>query len=372
MSSVAAMYHPGLVFATLVVQLVASTGSPVPVVAPRRDCPGCDDDGDEELLINHREIAPRRGGDDCGEDGNPSCTSSSTIPPAPPATSAMATTTTPHNSTSTSTSLPASMTTSMSSTLTPPSASTPTPNPQLVAASHNMSISTGGIIGTAFGAFVIVAASLILCGTFYRRWRRARNHPQALTPSSAYHIGPPPPFEANPREMSQTQSSPLVASAVASRMTSTPPHHYPFTTTSLSPLVPVGASLEDSPSFTSSSNRRTSLSYTDGSSNHEPLQPNSTHEMLMSTSSWSLSQRSMALRSGFTSGLAGIILGSATPPDPTPEPSNLVRSMTAYQKSLEADDQKSSQSGPSPTGDSSKQEEQDITESHDPPPSYDA
>lgn len=222
---------------------------------------------------------------------------------------------------------------------------------------------------------MIVAASLILCGTFYRRWRRARNHPQALISSSAYHIGPPPPFEANPREMSQTQSSPLVASAVASRMTSTPPHHYPhsFTTTSLSPLVPAGATLEHSPSLTSSSNRRTSLSYTDGSSNHEPLQPNSTHEMSMSTSSWSLSQRSMALRSGFTSGLAGIILGSTTPPDPTPEPSNLVRSMTAYQKSLEADDQKSSQSGPSSTSDdSSKQEEQDITESHDPPPRYDA
>lgn len=218
------------------------------------------------------------------------------------------------------------------------------------------------------GPVVLVIATLIICGLLYRRWRRSRNHPQASLPPM-YKAGPPPPFNGPfpPTEMSQTQSSPLVALAVASRMTSTPPRHYPpsSTTGSMSPLITAG-SLGHSLSITSSSNRRTSLSYTDGDSSHEPL--HSTQEAQVPTSYLP----SGLFGSDFAGGLAGIILGSTTTPaSPTAEPSNLVRAMTAYQKSLEAEDQKSSQSGAS-TSDVVKQEEQDITESHDPPPSYDA
>lgn len=201
--------------------------------------------------------------------------------------------------------------------------------------------------------------ALIVCGTYLHRWRKARKRGKGFVPAT--YLGSPSSPQFPRTEMSQTQSSPIISSAVASRMTSTPPHHYPHsvTTTSLSPLIPA-ATLEHSRSFTGSSNRRTSLSYTDGSSSHEPI--HSVHEM--SSSSWGASLSLNATHATLGHSAAGSTTGSSV----VSEPSGLLRALTGHQKALEAEDQKQSQGVPS----NSKEDEAGIPEVHDPPPRYDA
>ncbi|KAF9482250.1 hypothetical protein BDN70DRAFT_452297 [Pholiota conissans] len=353
------MYHSGLFFATLVVQLAMANGLPAANAYVRRDCSGCDDDDDDEReretdVVNEQiQLLRRKGGDHGCESGQTTCTSS------PPATSTGSNTTIP-----TSTSMSTNTTSSSTSSSTMTSAPATQTSIAVITVPSRSTITTGGIIGVAFGSVVILGLSLILCITYLHRWRKARKRGKGFVPAT--YLGSPSNPQFPRTEMSQTQSSPIVASAVASRMTSTPPHHYPHsvTTTSLSPLIPA-ATLEHSRSFTSSSNRRTSLSYTDGSSAHEPV--HSAHEM--SSSSFGASLNPATLGHSL-SALSHSGPGSTTSSSDVSEPSGLLRVLTGHQKALEAQDQKDSRAGVGPSD--SKQEEPDAPEVNDPPPRYDA
>ncbi|KAF8971128.1 hypothetical protein BDZ97DRAFT_1341189 [Flammula alnicola] len=330
-----AVYHPGLIFATLVVRFVTTKGAQMPALYARRRGQGEPESSSDGPESPSQTIASPTG---------------STTPSLP------------SNMTASSSLTSSGSATTISSTTSSTTSLIATPGSQINAPVTHRNITTGGIVGAAFGSVMIAGLALLLLAKCLSRMRKARKRPQELLPSkflAPASSKPQPPVT----EMSQTQSSPLISSAVAARVTTNAPPHYPhsvttnttnstFTSLSLSPLIPA-AGLNHPRSIASSSDHSASLSYTDASFGHEPLQ---SHYDLP-PSSWGAHTIEAALERGaITSSLTGTSSSSTEP-----EASGLQRAMTAYQKALEAEDQKDSQVA------STKQD--DI---QDPPPKYDA
>ncbi|KAF8198102.1 hypothetical protein BJ912DRAFT_922797 [Pholiota molesta] len=141
------MYHSGVFFATLVVQLAMANGLPFSHFSPREDCSGCGEDDDVEevrdndFVINSRQYYRRKEGKGDCDDGQ-SCSTS------PAATSPSVASTTSQTNASTTSQSTTSMTTTSSTTS---NSVTPTAAPLIAATSHS-TITTGGIVGAAFGS----------------------------------------------------------------------------------------------------------------------------------------------------------------------------------------------------------------------------
>lgn len=191
------------------------------------------------------------------------------------------------------------------------------------------------------------------------RSRKARKRPKGFVQSGSFPSSRP---QTPTTEMSQTQfSGSVLPSNLVAQATSGPyPHSSVYYSTSDSsktstfasstPLLPSsGAGV--APSVTNSSARRTSLSYTDVSSDagHPLPSPYDTTTL----SSWHASQASSPHGgAGVSSSLAAAAVAAAAA---SPNASPLHRSMAAFQKALEDDSNKANSS---------------TANLHDPPPQY--
>ena len=167
---------------------------------------------------------------------------------------------------------------------------------------------------------------------YLNRTRKARKRPVGFVPAFP-NLSPPEQTNAPNTETSQSQSTPLISSAVAARdiTDATPPYPHSFygdnrgDNPSLSPLVTPAVPLRHSAAVDASSPSNEHPS-SDASSNHEPLQ--SPYE----TSSF-FNSANLPLWA-----VGGVLPhGAGTFPLPSsPEPSGLHREMTTFQKALEA------------------------------------
>ncbi|KAF9050235.1 hypothetical protein BJ165DRAFT_1457258 [Panaeolus papilionaceus] len=229
------------------------------------------------------------------------------------------------------------------------------------------------------------------------RKRKARKRPSGFVPATYFNVGngdnnnsrslPDP-------EMSQTQSSPLISTAmaahVASRHSIAPSSAYssaspiPVTILSSASSGP-HRSLSTSLSASTSSHRRASLSETEASSHwpHEPL----INPYEMPPPAWSISnQNPTSTATGITTPSPTLSRVSQLPsPAPAlmpnvlasiplaqPGDTNLLRSMTAHQKALEAEGEKSlvDSSSSANASSSALASETKKDNQYDPPPQY--
>ena len=191
------------------------------------------------------------------------------------------------------------------------------------------------------------------------RSRKAQKRPKGFVQAGNFPSIPQTPTT----EMSQTQfSHPVISSDIVAQATSGPyPHSSAYYSTSDSsktstfasstPLLPAGGA-NVAHSITNSSARRTSISYTDISSDagHPLPSPYDTATL----SSWHASQSSSAHGgAGVSSSLAAAaVAATAAAPNASP----LHRSMAAFQKALEDESTKANSA---------------TANVHDPPPQYD-
>ncbi|KAF8902957.1 hypothetical protein CPB84DRAFT_1775306 [Gymnopilus junonius] len=322
------VYHPGLTFATLVVQFVMANGGVISGLERRRRGGESGEEGDSTP-------APSQSGTSTGSNA------SST------------------NSAQTSTSLPSSASaSSLSNTSTSTSASSsgsngPTALPAIAAVRSNMP--TPVIVGSVVGAVVLGGLLAFLLTICCRRIRKAKKDPDApllVLFSRSSRVQTPQ------TEMSQTQSSPLVASAIAAGLTSNPfITRYSRSFQSLnsspassSPLVPASSLPHHSNSVASSSGQSTS--HTTATSDLDILQPPRTSPF-MNTHSTLLPIINAAAKAA----------ARASPPT-SAQLSPLHRSLTMHQKALDADEKE--QEGRMETD-----QIQEMNE-NDPPPEYNA
>jgi hypothetical protein len=192
------------------------------------------------------------------------------------------------------------------------------------------------------------------------RSRKARKQPKGFIQQGSFPSTRP---QTPTTEMSQTQfSHPVISSDIVAQATSGPyPHSSAYYSTSGSsktstfassaPLLPA-AGANVARSVTNSSARRTSLSYTDGSS--DAGYPLPTPYDTATLSSWHASQASSAHGgAGVSSSLAAAAVAAIAA---SPNASPLHQSMATFQKALEDESSKANSA---------------EANAHDPPPQYD-
>ncbi|KAH9484959.1 hypothetical protein JR316_0001863 [Psilocybe cubensis] len=325
------VFHPGLTFATLVVQFAATKGSVIPSFVPRHKGEG------------ENEHSTASGGSSASKP-----TSSST----PPTNSTL---TGSHSSTAASSSSSSSISSFSSSSNT----ATPTPTPlTLPRPVVRSDITTAGIVGVVVGSVATIGLLIMLVSKCIRRYRKNRGRmkgPRFFRVGSKSPARPQTPVT----EMAQTQSSPIITSAVTAGFTT-----HPFlsrysqsistnTTTSLSPLFPA-ASLERTRSDAGASEGGASSSHTDTLS-------------YVSMSSVPVGNGGSPVLSLLPIISAAAAANAPPPAAHLPEASILHRSLTLHQKSLE-EDTKGRDVGRMDTDDIEKEDDG----ANDPPPSYDA
>ncbi|PPQ74434.1 hypothetical protein CVT24_000045 [Panaeolus cyanescens] len=260
--------------------------------------------------------------------------------------------------------------------------------------SHRSRVAVGTIVGAVLGSLIALGLIIMMIHKFVARKRKARKRPAGFVASTYFNVGNTGDGDhsrsRSDPEMSQTQSSPLISTAmaahVASRHSTAPSSAYssvsplPVTTASNLPSLP-NRSLSASVSASTSSHRRASVSETEASSQwpHEPLM----NPYEMPPPAWSVHNPNpaspeiasttpvgMPVSREVQSSTVGPNVRASTSPV-VPADSNLLRSMTAFQKALEAEGEKpyigdvdTSVAGPSAQSDTKKENQ------YDPPPQY--